>query len=57
LAYQEAERIAEESGNEECMDALMDAEYASPWAAMEGQTLSELLDLIDSHAQTILEAA
>ena len=57
LAYQEAERIAEESGNEECMAALMGAEYAFPWGATEGQTLSELLDLIDSHAVTILAAA
>lgn len=57
LAYQEAEQLSEEHGGEECMDALRDAEYASPWAAMEGHTLSELLDLIDSHAQTILEAA
>ena len=57
LAYQEAEQLSEEHGGEECMDALRDAEYASPWAAMEVHTLSELLDLIDSHAQTILEAA
>lgn len=57
LAYQEADQLAEEHGSENCMDALMDAEYASPWAAREVQTLSELLDLIDSHAQTILEVA
>ena len=57
LAYQEADQLVEEHGSENCMDALMDAEYASPWAAMEVQTLSELLDLIDSHAQTILEVA
>lgn len=57
LAYQEAEQLSEEHGGEECVDALRDAEYAHPWAAMECHTLSELLDLIDSHAQTILEAA
>lgn len=57
LAYQEAEQIAEEAGDENCMDALTDAQYAAPWAAVEGQTLSELLDLIDAHALTILEAA
>ena len=56
-AYQEAEHLSEGGRGEDCcVDALSEAEYAAPWSAVECYTLSELLDLIDSHAQTILEA-